>query len=189
MRDPAADFATLARRACDGDASAKEVLVERLQRLVWSTISVFGLSPEDRDDVFAATFCRFFEHLCAIRDPERIPGWIATTARNEAYTLLRARGRAVPTDEIEDGVESGPWADDRLLDDELNAALVAGFRLLPRHCQQLLRYLSAEPPLSYDEVGQLLDMPHGSIGPTRRRCLDRLRNTPPIRPFTEGGQP
>ncbi|MGH9126468.1 MAG: RNA polymerase sigma factor [Acidimicrobiales bacterium] len=189
MRDPVCDFPTLARRACDGDQAAKEALVECLKRLVWSTISVFGLNPEDRDDVFAATFCRFFEHLGSIRDPKRIPGWIATTARNEAYTLLRARGRVVITDEIEDSDDSGPGADYRILDRELYAALVAGFRLLPRQCQTLLRYLSAEPRLSYEEVGQLLDMPHGSIGPTRRRCLDRLRNTAPFRPFMEGGQP
>ncbi|HEX3425320.1 MAG TPA: sigma-70 family RNA polymerase sigma factor [Acidimicrobiales bacterium] len=184
-----ADFASLVKLAREGDQTAKESLVERLQRLVWHTIAEFGLTREDRQDVFAAAFCRLFERLDTIRQPERLPGWIATTARNEAHTLLRARGRLVATEEIDDGDSNQPLADERLLDAELRVALRAGFGSLPHGCRQLLRLLSADPCPSYDEISSLLDMPHGSIGPTRRRCLERLRNTPPMRPFTEGGQP
>jgi len=183
------DFALLVKLARDGDPVAKEALVTNLQRLVWYTIADFGLSRDDRQDVFAGTFCRLFERLGTILEPDRLPGWIATTARNEAHTLLRARGRVVLSDDMEEGEDVDPASDEELLDDELRVALRAGFRALSPSCRELLRLLSADPRLSYQEIGGLLDMPHGSIGPTRQRCLERLRNTPPLRPFLEGGQP
>ena len=183
------DFVQLVKLARDGDPGAKEALVNQLKRLVWHTIAEFGLSREDREDVFAGTFCRLFEHLDRIRDPDRLPGWIATTARNEAHTLLRARGRFVLSDEMEEGEDREPPSEEGLMALELHVALRAGFRELSHGCRELLRLLSADPRLSYQEIGELLDMPHGSIGPTRQRCLERLRNTPPLRPFLEGGQP
>jgi RNA polymerase sigma factor (sigma-70 family) len=184
-----APFAELVKLARDGDVSAKEALVDSLQRLVWQTIADFGLSREDRLDVFAATFCRLFERLASIRDPDRLPGWIATTARNEAYTLLRARSRVMVSDELAENEDPAAATDKGLLDRELRTAVVAAFRTLPRTCRELLRLLVAVPRVSYEEIGRLLDMPHGSIGPTRQRCLDRLRNSPEFRPFLEGGQP
>jgi len=185
------DFRELTKLARDGDRAAKDALVDGLQRLVWHTIGGFGLSREDRQDVFAGTFCRLFEQLDRdkIRDPERLPGWIVTTARNEARTLLRARGRVVVSDDLGDREDSDPPTDSRLLDNELGGALQIAFRALPRNCQELLRLVTAVPRVSYDEISELLGMPHGSIGPTRQRCLDRLRTMPPMRPFLEGGQP
>ncbi|MDQ6614193.1 MAG: sigma-70 family RNA polymerase sigma factor [Actinomycetota bacterium] len=183
------DFVELVKLARDGNVGAKHALVDSLHRLVWHTIADFGMSREDRQDVFAGTFCRLFERLGSIRDPDRLPGWIATTARNEAHTLLRARGRFVLTDELGERQDDDPPTDERLLDRELNAALQGAFLSLPHHCRELLRLLTAVPRLSYEEVGELLAMPHGSIGPTRQRCLERLRNAPELRPFHEGGQP
>ncbi|MDQ1393209.1 MAG: hypothetical protein QOF30_2186 [Acidimicrobiaceae bacterium] len=183
------DFAELVKLARDGDLQAKEALVEALQRLVWHTIGDFGLSRDDRQDVFAGTFCRLFERLHTIREPERLPGWIATTARNEAHTLLRARGRVVVSDEPLEREDSEPSTDDRLVEREVRVALHTAFRALPRNCRELLRLLTAMPRLSYEEISELLAMPHGSIGPTRQRCLDRLRSAPEFRPFIEGGQP
>jgi RNA polymerase sigma factor (sigma-70 family) len=188
-RPARADFDRLVQGARGGDPAAKEALVNSLKGLVWHTIADFGLSLEDRQDVFAGTFCRLFERLDTIRQPDRLPGWIATTARNEAHTLLRARGRFVLTDEIKERDDPEPSSDDKLLTRELHAALRLGFRSLPAACRQLLRLLSADPRPSYQEIGELLDMPHGSIGPTRQRCLERLRNTSPLRPFLEGGLP
>jgi RNA polymerase sigma factor (sigma-70 family) len=175
--------------AKDGDGAAKEALVEGLQRLVWYSIADFGLSNEDRQDVFAGTFCRLFERLGTIREPDRLPGWIATTARNEAHTLLRARGRYVVTDAFGEHEDSEPPTDQGLLDAELRTAMQAAFLTLSRSCRELLRLLTTEPRLTYEEIGQLLEMPHGSIGPTRQRCLERLRNTPELRSFHDGGQP
>jgi RNA polymerase sigma factor (sigma-70 family) len=188
-RLPRIDFVEMVKLARDGDSKAKEALVSGLQRLVWHTIADFGLSHEDRQDVFAGTFCRLFERLDSIREPERLPGWIATTARNEALTLLRARGRVIVSDTIEESDDPEPSHDAELLDRELHGALQAAFLTLPHNCREILRLATAVPRLSYEEIGELLQMPHGSIGPTRQRCLDRLRNTPHLRPFLEGGQP
>jgi RNA polymerase sigma factor (sigma-70 family) len=190
-RPPRPDFTELVKLARDGDGAAKEALVEALQRLVWHTIAGFGLSREDRQDVFAGAFCRMFEQIerDAIRDPERLPGWIATTARNEAKTLLRVRGRVVVSDELADQEDSDPPTDSGLLDMELGTALRQALRVLPDNCQALLRLVTAVPAVSYEEISEILGMPHGSIGPTRQRCLDRLRNTPQLRPFLEGGHP
>ncbi len=71
-----------------------------LQGVVWRTVSGFGLSAEDRKDVFAAAFFRLFERLDTVREPDKLPGWIATTTRNEALTLVRARQRLEPRDTL-----------------------------------------------------------------------------------------
>jgi RNA polymerase sigma factor (sigma-70 family) len=185
------DFAALVKMSREGDAGAKDALVDALDRLVWHSIGTFGLSREDRQDVFVGTFCRLFEQIerDKIREPDRLPGWIATTARNEAKTLLRVRGRVVATEDLGDREDPDPPADARLLDQELGSALAEAFTGLSGECQELLRLCTAVPRLSYQEIGVRLDKPHGSIGPTRQRCLERLRNMPALRPFREGGQP
>ena len=84
------------------------------------------------------------------------------------------------------GIE-GPDPGERIEDDELRAAMMAAFARLSPQQQALMRLLSADPPLGYDEIGRLLDLPHGSIGPTRQRCLQRLRTSPELAPFLNGG--
>jgi RNA polymerase sigma factor (sigma-70 family) len=179
-------FEDLAQAALAGDQAAWDQLVARLQKVAWRAIAGFDLSPEDRKDAFAGTFFRLYERLGTIREPAKLPGWVATTARNEVLTLLRARRRDLPMpleDEHLPPIEPEPAG--RLLQLELTEALHRGLAQLSASCQQLLQLLTLDPPLSYAEVGELLDLPHGSIGPTRQRCLDRLRQTPDLRPFLE----
>jgi DNA-directed RNA polymerase specialized sigma24 family protein len=100
----------------------------------------------------------------------------------------------VVAEDLGDVVDPDPPADTRLLDQELGVALRDAFAGLPGDCQSLLRLCTAVPRLSYREIGDRLAMPHGSIGPTRQRCLDRLRNMAPLRsfredPFPDGTQP
>jgi RNA polymerase sigma factor (sigma-70 family) len=184
--DAPAEFADLVRAALAHDASAWNELVARLEKVAWRSIAGFDLSPEDRKDAFAATFFRLYECLGGIREPAKLPGWVATTARNEVHTLLRARRRDTPADL---GDEHLPAVDrepaEGLLDLELRDALHRGLARLSSACRELLQLLTVDPPLSYAEVGQALDIPHGSIGPTRQRCLDRLRDTPELRPFLQ----
>lgn len=181
-----ADFDGLVTAALGGERAAWEELVARLQNVAWKAIGGFDLSAEDRKDAFAATFFRLFERLDTVREPGKLPGWVATTARNEVLTLLRSRRRDIPVD-LDDlpvpAVEVEPL--DALVDGEVRRALHAALARLPRGCQQLLRLLTVDPPLSYAEISELLDVPHGSLGPTRRRCLDRLRATPELVPFLE----
>jgi RNA polymerase sigma factor (sigma-70 family) len=177
-------FDPVVKRALAGEQAAWDELVTRLQRVAWRAIGGFDLSVEDRKDAFAGTFFRLYERLGTIREPAKLPGWVATTARNEVLALLRARRRDTPMD-LDDQhlppVEPEPALG--LLDLELHEALQRGLGRLSSACRQLLHLLTIDPPLSYAEVGTLLDLPHGSIGPTRQRCLERLRATPELHPF------
>jgi RNA polymerase sigma factor (sigma-70 family) len=181
------DFTELVDRVRGGDATAWDAIVEGLQGIVWSTLSGFRLSAEDRNDVFAAAFFRLYERIDTIREPQKLPGWMATTTRHEALGVARSRQRTEPRDDLGEREQVSRPLDEQLLDDELHTAVRAAFsRLSPSH-QELLRLLTTEPPLSYDEIAELLDIPRGSIGPTRQRCLERLRATPELLPFLGGG--
>jgi len=186
---PQPDFDDLVRRALADDQRAWDELVAGLERVAWRAIGGFDLSAEDRKDAFAGTFFRLYERLDTIREPAKLPGWVATTARNEVLALLRARRRDMPMD-LDDQhlppVEPEPAK--QLLDLELHEALQSGLARLSSACRQLLHLLTIDPPLSYAEVGTMLDLPHGSIGPTRQRCLDRLRATPELHPFLQEAQ-
>ena len=115
-----------------------------------------------------------------IRDPERLGGWLATTARRECLRCLRTSGRSIPVDDdsVFDraGTEPAPELDAGLLRDERDTGLWRAFARISDRCQRLLRILTADPPPSYEDVSETLEMPIGSIGPTRQRCLDRLRS-------------
>jgi RNA polymerase sigma factor (sigma-70 family) len=167
--------------AVDGDESAWRELCGRLRNVAWKTINSYGIRGADAEDAYAATMFRLAEQLGRIRDPERLPGWVATTARNEAMALFRMRKRVV----VVDDVPAPRSADepDPIVRGELLAAVRQAFALLDDRCRRLLRTLTADPPLPYDQVGELFSMPHGSIGPTRRRCLDQLRAQEPLRAY------
>ena len=180
-------FEQLVPRAIAGDQGAWEELVTRLQRVAWRSIAGFDLATEDRKDAFAATFFRLNERLSTIREPAKLPGWVATTARNEVHTLLRARRRLRATDPNDLPLVAQPGAhEESLIRDELRSAVREAFDTLSPRCQELLRLATVDPPLSYAEIGDILDMPHGSIGPTRRRCLDELRQAPTLRSYVAG---
>jgi RNA polymerase sigma factor (sigma-70 family) len=162
--------------ALDGDQAAWETIVESLSGVVWKTVNTYSLDPADREDVFASTFFRLFEKLGTIRNPRCLPGWVSTTARNEANAIWRSRQRTVPTEELPIQDLSLDTIDETLLDDELLGEVMRAFAALPGRAQALLRLMTAVPPLSYDEIAELLDMPRGSIGPTAGRNLAKLRH-------------
>lgn len=191
VTDVTADVASLSPRqlvtaALAGDRDAWTQIVHRYERVAWKVVSGFDLSPEDRSDVFASTFFRLFERLATIREPEKLPGWIATTARNESLTLLRTRARETPVDAIGDTPATGSDPDDRLLDLELRVALRIAFDELPAECRELLTLFTVDPPLSYDEIAEITGRPRGSLGPSRGRCLERLRRSPALAAYLEG---
>lgn len=175
----------LIERALSGDEQAWRNLVDRFSGLVWKVLSTYDLSASDREEAFASTFYRLFEKLSSLREPRALPKWLATTARNEANAVCRTRRRLVPTDVLPLR-EVLPGDHDRaLLDDELLGAVMAAFATLPPPAQALLRLLTAVPALSYEEIASLLDIPVGSIGPTRQRYLQRLRGA--LIPYLNGG--
>jgi RNA polymerase sigma factor (sigma-70 family) len=139
----------LVAQARAGNIGAWESLVKRLKGVIWRVTADVGLAFQDREDVFSAAFFRLFEHLDSIREPEKLPGWLATTARNEVKQLLRAKRRSEPRGVVEPraAIALG-GVDEALLDGELRVALQLAFLRLGRPCQELLRLTTAVPPLS-----------------------------------------
>ncbi len=167
----------LVRTAAAGDQAAFDALVARYSGLVWSVVRSHRLSDVDAHDVFQTTWLRLVEHLDRIREPRAVGGWLATTARHESLRVIRQseRNRPTATDELDEVDESSPELDDRLVQDERATVLWEAMSHLGDRCRTLLRVLMADPPPSYEEVGAALDLPVGSIGPTRGRCLAALR--------------
>ena len=187
---PPADTSTseLVARARDGDEESWRQLVHRMKNVVWKTVNGFNMPTGDTEDAFAATMFRLAENLDRIRDPERLPGWLATTARNESLALLRARRRTVVMDEVpEDGGDPGDHETNLVLD-ELRQAVREAFATLGRECQQLLRLLTGDPPMQYRDIAEHLGVPIGSIGPTRQRCLQKLRSQQSLQSYMAGTQ-
>ncbi len=174
----------LVAAARDGDAQAWNALVDRYAGLVLSICRRHRLSDGDAADVSQTVWLRLVENLGSLRDPQALPGWLATTARRECLGVLRAgrhRSWAPLNDEL-DAVDD-PAVDDALLEAELHDALRRAFLELPERCRRLLGLLVQDPPPSYEEIGARLGMPIGGIGPTRARCLDKLRHCPALAPL------
>jgi RNA polymerase sigma factor (sigma-70 family) len=168
--------AVLLERAAGGDEGAWNGLVERFSSLVWATARAHRLSRDDAADVAQTTWLRLVEHLDRIREPDRLGAWLATTARHEALRVIRRGARELPTDEADLFEAPDEDALDRLLaDPERDGVLWRAFSALSEKCKSLLRLLVSDAEPSYEEIGAALGMPIGAIGPTRMRCLDRLR--------------
>ncbi len=165
------------RRAAEGDQDAFDRLVACYTGLVWSVIRAHGLGDADAHDAFQTTWLRLVEHLDRIREPRAVGGWLATTSRYESLRLLRQADRTRPApDETFDRLHAEDGAvDTELLVHERDTQLWAALDELGERCRTLLRVLMADPPPSYEEASAALDIPIGSIGPTRGRCLSQLR--------------
>jgi RNA polymerase sigma factor (sigma-70 family) len=188
LTDVRDDLSQLLAAARQGDAGAWNALVEQFAGLVWHVIRGFRLSNAAGEDVYQTTWLRLAEHLDRIRQPESLGGWLARTARNECLRAVKLGGREDLRDTLElDFVDrAGPV--DRSLDSEATSEILwKAFATLSQGCQQLLRLLIAEPPLTYERISELLGMSIGSIGPTRARCLAKLRAGRGV--YLLGGQP
>ena len=168
-----------------GDRSSWDELVRRYSGLVWSVTRGYRLGQADAADVFQTTWLRLAEHLGRIDKPGQVGAWLATTARHEALRIARGATRIVPAEEatlvalgqVDDYSPERAVldAEQARLDSDRAARLWRAFGELPGRCRELLRILIASPPPGYAEVAAAMDMPVGSIGPTRARCLRRLR--------------
>jgi RNA polymerase sigma factor (sigma-70 family) len=162
--------------AARGDEAAWNHLVDRYSNLLWAVARAHRLSRADAADVVQATWLRLVEHLADIRNPDRIGAWLATTARREALLTIRRGARCEPSENVDVVPDAhAPGADDELLRGERRTAIVTALRRLPTRDLTLLRLLTLDPMPSYEEIGAALEMPIGSIGPTRGRALERLR--------------
>lgn len=176
-------MAELVAAAQRGDDSAWRALVARYLDLVWAIARGHSLDHCDAADVTQTTWMRLHEQLPRLTEPSRVGAWLATTARRESLKVARERRRQVPVllteryGERELWALAAPPADESIrgADSERDRMLWQAFGELTPSCQALLRALTADPPPRYSELSAALGMPIGSIGPTRARCLDRLR--------------
>jgi RNA polymerase sigma factor (sigma-70 family) len=183
MRD-ASMVTELVIRARHGDQHAWTTLVERYTPLVRSICRRYRLTSADTDDIAQTVWLRLLGQLAKMRNPAALPGWIATTTWRECAKIHRA-ARQFPVTvwdaDIGDIPDTGTEpAESLLLAAERRAALRQAFTSLPPACQQLLALLTEDPPLPYAQISARLGIPVGSIGPTRRRCLQKLRDHPAL---------
>jgi RNA polymerase sigma factor (sigma-70 family) len=174
------EAAQLVKGASDGDRSAWESLVDAYGGLIWAITRNHRLPQGDAADVSQTTWLRLLENIDRLHDPGRVGAWLATTARRECLRLSARRKRTVlvadETDlELDPLRAHTPELDDGLLLAERDEALRGAFETLNPRCRELLRLMLLDPAPSYEEISAALDMPVGSIGPTRGRCLDKLR--------------
>lgn len=169
----------LVQGAACGDRDCWDALVERFSGLVWSVARGFGTSQADAAEISQTTWLRLAEHINRIEHPERVGAWLVTTTRRECLRQWRLRGREVLVDENQPELEpriaprrSAEW---RVLAEERDAALWRCLEQLPERSRTLVLMLMTDPPIPYSEIAETLDMPIGSIGPTRSRILATLR--------------
>ncbi len=172
--------------ACrQGESEAWVMLVNRYQRLIYTIPRRAGLDEEQAADVFQRTFTRLLENINNIRQPASIQAWLVTTARRETLRLIREQKAEQPfsfMDDPENAHNHETTPDDNPLPNEVLEQLEeqhlirTALATLEERCRHLLTllYYRADPP-SYTEVAATLDMPEGSLGPTRARCLEKLR--------------
>ena len=167
-------------RACrSGDARAWERLLDKYERLLFSISLNYGLTTDDAADVTQITFTILLQNLDTLPDDIRLSAWLATVARRHTWRLLaQNRREAVNPDEDLAGNEALAGTVDNRERQEMAEWLYQGLSLLDERCRQLLLalYFDAEEP-SYAEVADHMKMPIGSIGPTRARCLEQMRQS------------
>jgi RNA polymerase sigma factor (sigma-70 family) len=178
--------------ASDGAQAAWDEIVRRYERLVWSVARAHRLESSDAADAVQTTWLRLVEHLGSIHDPDRLGAWLATTARRESLRIVGRRKRErqdAADDELAVLADDGIGVEESLLGSERDAMVLRAVRELEPRCQQLLRVLSASPPPRYEAVAEAFGMPIGSIGPTRGRCLHRLKDVLLAMGFESSWQP
>jgi RNA polymerase sigma factor (sigma-70 family) len=164
--------ADLLPRLSNGDPTAWEEIVRRYGRLVTATVRSFRLQNADALDAVQMTWLRLGENALRIQSPERLPGWLATTARRECLHILRQAKRASgPIDVADPSMDP----ERRAIDADTARTLWNLVDELPPRQRTLLRALFTDQPRPYTEVSRTTGIPAGAIGPTRARALAKLR--------------
>ena len=189
MRDDPA-VVDLVTRAGAGDEGAWNEIVERYIPLVWKICVRYQLSAADIEDVCGTVWLGLFEQLGKLREPAALPGWLATTTQRECLRVLKQSRRyelfgGDPGDGVLAAEAGKAMIEEEILLAERNAKLRAALAELAEDDRRLLTLLLSDPPLPYARISEILGMPQGSIGPTRARCLARLRRSPYLRGLTD----
>lgn len=162
----------------DGEPSCFDALVRLLTPILWQMVRAYGLQRATAEDVLQDVWLTLARDPGQVRDPRSVGGWLLTTARRRAWRAA-APARDVPVgDGAPERAESVATrsAESLALDDLAGRRLWAAVAALPERCRRLLRIVAFDDRPDYARIAADLNMPVGSIGPTRRRCLERLRS-------------
>lgn len=186
-----ADTAALVADARGGSQAAWNQLVERHLPLVTSLLRRHRITGADADDVNQTVWLRLVENLDRIDEPNALPGWLAAVTRHECLRFIRLSRRTVPTDPqgstVLDRPDHGPELLDELMAAERHAALLDALLDLPAPRRELLLMLTEDPTPTYAEISARSGIPIGSIGPTRARAVQQLRDSPAMRRLITSG--
>jgi RNA polymerase sigma factor (sigma-70 family) len=178
--DPTED-AHLVERCLAGDGRAWEALVRRHERLVYAVARRYRLSEPDLGDVFQDVFTALVKGLPRLRDGRALCRWlVSTTDRIARTTALRGRresARTVQNPAVAENIaEDSPAIVATLETLEEQALIRLALSSLPTGCRRLLIALYYEDPTpAYSQLARRWGVPIGSLGPTRARCIERLR--------------
>jgi RNA polymerase sigma factor (sigma-70 family) len=173
----------LLARCLENDTDAWEVLVRRYQRLISSIAIKFKLTPADSGDVLQSVFIALYQQMANLRKDARLSSWLITVTVRECWKLRERNGahEALADEEqwallAQQPHQIVPPIDEEILALEQQHLVRRAFTFLSPQCRQLLEQLFyQELPATYTEISRRVGMPVASIGPTRGRCLEKLR--------------
>ena len=173
----AARMADLLSAARAGNEDSLGQIVNELSPLLWQVARSAGLSQSDAEDVLQTVWIRLITHLDSIHDAGALTGWLVTTTKREAWRVRAAGRKQLPADQdvFADLPDKGPGSEEQVILEDQRRELWAAIGMLSRRCQELLRIMAFAPRSDYATVAAALGMRVGSIGPTRGRCLAKLR--------------
>jgi RNA polymerase sigma factor (sigma-70 family) len=184
MRDTAEDPASVWDAAATsfarwraGDPAALDELVHVMSPILWHVVRATGLDREQSEDVVQTAWLALVRNAHTVGDPQAVARWLCTTARREAWRVSKTSGRstAVEDDALEWHLPNQPSPESEVVLNDEQSRLWESLGQLSERCQKLLRIVAMEPRPDYARIAGELKMPIGSIGPTRGRCLDKLR--------------
>lgn len=161
-----------------GDQTALDGLVRALTPVLWHVVRAYGLTTAAAEDAVQSAFLSLVRNAHQIAEPAAVGGWLLTTARRAAWRAKASDAKATTMDDVDlaPRLADTPSAESLAVDRVSAADLWARVRTLDERCQRLLRVIAFDDRPDYAGLASELGMPIGSIGPTRRRCLDKLRN-------------
>jgi len=160
------------------DPAGLDELVAVMTPVLWHVVRAYRLPQDAAEDVVQSTWLALVRRRTTIADPVAVGGWLTTTARREAWRVAKATGYgALPVDDevLASRLPADRSAEAAAVEADSSSRLWAAVDALPERCRRLLRVVAFERRPDYQSLASDLDMPIGSIGPTRGRCLAKLR--------------
>ena len=160
-----------------GDPAGLDDLVAVMTPVLWHVVRSYRLSESAAEDVIQTTWLALVRRRTSIIDAVAVGGWLTTTARREAWRVAQGDGRALPVadEDLEPRIPAQRSAEEAAVEHDEGDRIWAAVDGLPERCRRLLRIVAFENRPDYRELASDLGMPVGSIGPTRGRCLAKLR--------------